>query len=194
MVDAGAVQEPAVHQHDGSALGLDVHGGRQRTDLLAGFDRGHQSVAGRNHECAAVDLVDVLHDVDSVHEDRRARGLDRVDRARILVQVLRIAARARDVRGERVRVVAATEKLVVELLEHRSALDPLRVEFDAFREAIALVHQGPHDVEVRRHVGKPALPLGDRLLFEPVAHVGALALAHGIFNETEAVLLQVVPC
>ena len=193
VVDARTVQESTVHQHDGAAFGFDVHGGRQRTDLLAGFDGGHQSVAGWNHESAPVDLVDVLHDVDGVHEDRRPGRLDRVDGARVLMQVLRIAARTGDVRGERVRVVARAEKLVVELLEHRSALDPLRVELDAFRKAIALVHQGPHDVEVRRHVGEPALALGDRLLLEPVAHVAALALAHGIFDEAEAVLLQVVP-
>ena len=108
MVHTGAVQEAAVHQHHRAALGFDVDGGRERPDFLPGADGRDQPVTGRYHQRAAVDLVHVLHDVDGVHQNRCARGLDRVNGPRILVQVLGIAAGPGDVGGERIGVVAAS--------------------------------------------------------------------------------------
>ena len=48
-------------------------------------------------------------------------------------------------------------------------------------------------MEVRGHVGEAALPFGLRLLFQAISHVGALAFAHGVFDQAEAVLLKVSP-
>mmetsp|Transcript_93009 Transcript_93009/g.272205 ORF Transcript_93009/g.272205 Transcript_93009/m.272205 type:complete len:253 (+) Transcript_93009:489-1247(+) len=182
----------SIHHEDGTPFRLNIDGWRQFANRTACCSCNNIVRSG-DHQRAAVDLVHVLHDVNSVHEYGRLRGLQRVDGTRVLVQALRIAVGLGNVRSEAVRVTASAQQLIVQLLNHRASLNPLWIELDALCKAVTLIHQGPHDVEERGHVSQATLTLCLGLLLQPISHARALFLGHRILDQAIAPLHQVPP-
>ncbi len=115
------------------------------------------------------------------------------DRSLILVKRLRFTARVRDISGHAVAIPALAQKLVQQLFDNTSSLDPFWVVFDATAETFTFIDEIPDDLEERSEVGDLGDAFGFRLFFEAGSKNDSGFLADCVLDQAKPPVEKVVP-
>lgn len=141
----------------------------------------------------AVYFVDILQDVDGVHEERRLEHAVRRGETLVEMHSLRMTTRIRHIRDEAEMGPSGAKRFVQKLLDERSGLNSGRLVGHAAHKNLTFVHQRP-DVLLRFHeVGNAELPFGRGLVAHPVVQDPGLFRRRRIFYEAVTPFMKVPP-